>query len=196
MRAAVADMAPDKMALVPSDSRQISPPREPDVSEIDSGQKKRNADSLFLTQKVSRSGEGRALSPLARRHHRTRSWTRGPADATRATYTTDRNGASSRIRTPRASPRPRPRAPPPEFRNDFRHPVTTRVSNPKNTAFRPRIDLVVAPPFLRLRARRASKGRSPTTIPPPPVALSSSCSSSTTTAAASTFSTTRARRAP
>ena len=122
MRAAVADMAPDKMALVRSDMRQISLPlREPDVSEIDSGQKKRNADSLFSPKKYLGSGaRGAHFATRARRHHRTRPWTRGPADATRATYTTDRNGASSRIRTPRASPRPRPRAPPPEFRNDFR----------------------------------------------------------------------------
>ena len=99
----------------------ISPPREPDVSEIDSGQKKRNADSLFSPKKYLGSGaRGAHFATRARRHHRTRPWTRGPADATRATYTTDRNGASSRIRTPRASPRPRPRAPPPEFRNDFR----------------------------------------------------------------------------
>lgn len=78
MRAAVADMAPDKMALVRSDMRQISlPRREPDVSEIDSGQKKRNADSLFLTQKVSHPGGARTL-PLARVVTTARA--RGPVD--------------------------------------------------------------------------------------------------------------------
>ena len=77
MGAALADMAPDKMALVRSDMRQrFPPPREPDVSEIDAGQKC-NAESLFLTQKYLPE-EGRALCPLARVDTTARA--RGPVD--------------------------------------------------------------------------------------------------------------------
>ena len=79
MHAAVADMAPDKMALVRSDMRQISLPlREPDVSEIDSGQKKRNADSLFSPKKYLSYSRGARTLPLARVVTTARA--RGPVD--------------------------------------------------------------------------------------------------------------------
>ena len=154
-------MAPDKIALVPSDGRQY-PPESPTFRRSTRVRKSAML-THFFSPKVSRSGEG-AHSPHSRVVTTARA--RGPVDPpTRAERPCDRQKwCVIPHPNPARSPRPH-RVRRPEFRNDF--PVTTRVSNPKNTAFRPGIDLVVAPPFLRLRARRASKGRSPTTIPPP-----------------------------
>lgn len=189
MRAALADMAPDKMALVRSDMRQIFPPPESPTFRRSTRVKSAMLSHFFSPKSISRRrgahfAHSRAWTPP---HAPVDPWTRrrDPSNL----YDRPRWCVIPRPNPARLSPTATACAAP---RVPERFSLTTRVSNPRNTAFRPRIDLVVAPPLLRLRARRASKGRSPTTTRPPPVALSSSCSSSTTTAAASTFST-RAR---